>query len=696
MLKVLAVLAGGWIWGQLAQGEDHPVRASGLAEVTAVEPGGRFWVATELEMREGWHVYWINPGDSGLPPETKWEVPEGVEVGPVQWPYPHRFQVGPLVSLGYEGRVLLMQEVRVPPTAELGSELVLRGEVSWLVCKEVCLPGEAQIEVRVPIRAGGGEPDPALVDAFARTREGWPVPLPSGVVRARVEDRVLMLRVETRPGEGQPIFFPLAEGLVRLAEAQGFTGTDGGFELRVPLDRVEAAQGRVAGVLVNEKGFPGFGGRKALYFEADVGAGSGGMGEAGLGWGAAVLFAVVGGVLLNLMPCVFPILSLKVMGFLQHAREDPGLLRWHGLLFGAGVVGSFWILAGLLLVLRAGGEQLGWGFQLQSPGFVAFLAMLFFGIGLSLAGVFEVGTSLMRLGEATGSGRNRSVEALLSGALATVVATPCTAPLMGPALGAALAMPAWQAFLVFTGLGMGMAGPYVLLSFQPNLAALLPKPGAWMESLKQFMAFPMFGTVIWLGWVFGLQRGLGGVVDLLTGLLLLGLAGWIWGRWNTPARTSRVRLVALVLSGMFAGLAVIWAARAAGHESPQASNGIGADRWGIEWIPFSQETVDRLVEEGRIIYIDFTAAWCVTCQVNKRVVFGSEEVRRKFRELNVAAVRGDWTKKEPVITEALRRYGRAGVPLNVVYGPKKPGEATILPEFPLTPEEVLRALEGAR
>ncbi|MFQ3670343.1 MAG: thioredoxin family protein, partial [Verrucomicrobiia bacterium] len=327
----------------------------------------------------------------------------------------------------------------------------------------------------------------------------------------------------------------------------------------------------------------------------------------------------------------------------------------------------------------------------------AFLAGLFFLIGLCLAGVFEVGTGLMRLGNLGGGGGNRTVEALLSGALATVVATPCTAPLMGPALGAALAMPAWQAVLVFTALGVGMAGPYVGLSFQPRLARLLPRPGPWMESFKQFMAFPMFGTVIWLGWVLALQTGLDGLIDLLTGLLLLGVAAWIWGRWNTPVRSTRTRMVAVGLTLVLGILGGWWASKATGHE-PVSVGGGGAetDRWGIGWIPFSQETVDRLVAEGRTVYLDFTAAWCVTCQANKRVVFGSEAVRERFRELDVAAVRADWTRYDPEITEALRRFGRAGVPLNVVYTPRKPGQPMVLTEFPLTPEEVLEALDGGR
>ncbi|GAB4244701.1 MAG: thioredoxin family protein [Candidatus Methylacidiphilales bacterium] len=699
LFLVVLVLSKGLSWGWEAGA--HPARTKGLAEVTAVAPGGTFWVATELEMKPGWHVYWINPGDSGLPPSTDWEVPEGVKIGPVQWPYPHEFKVGPLISLGYEGRVLLMQEVQVPDGWPVGKDLVLKGKVSWLVCEDICLPGSGQIEVKIPVRPEGGERNPSVAEAFAETRAAWPVELEKGAVRTRVQGNELVVEAEVEPGPGEPKFYPLAEGFTRLAERQVFTRTGKGFQLQVPLDRVEVLEnGKVRGVLVNERGFPGFSNRRALAFESELQragqAGEGTQPGSALPIGLAIGFALLGGVMLNLMPCVFPILSLKVMGFVEHAAEDPAALRRQGLLFGVGVVISFWVLAGVLLLLRAGGEQLGWGFQLQSPGFVAFLAGLFFLIGLSLAGVFEVGTGLMRLGGVTSGSGNRTVEALLSGALATVVATPCTAPLMGPALGAALAMPTWQAVLVFTALGVGMAGPYVLLSFQPKLAGALPRPGPWMESFKQFMAFPMFGTVIWLGWVFALQTGVDGLIDLWVGLLLLGVAAWVWGRWNTPVRSAQTRRIAVGVALALALFGSWWAYQATGHEPAGGGKETETDPWGISWIPFSQETVDRLIAEGRTVYLDFTAAWCVTCQANKRVVFGSEEVRQRFRELNVAAVRADWTRYDPAITEALKSYGRAGVPLNVVYRPSNPGQPIILTEFPLTPGEVLSALGEGR
>jgi thiol:disulfide interchange protein DsbD len=398
-------------------------------------------------------------------------------------------------------------------------------------------------------------------------------------------------------------------------------------------------------------------------------------------------FAFIGGLILNLMPCVFPILSIKVMNFLQISGDNPKKAKLHGWVFGAGVLVSFLILAGLLLLLRAGGQELGWGFQLQSPPFIAFMTFLMFGLGLNLMGVFEIGNSLMNVaGSAeTGEGLKGS---FFSGVLATVLATPCTAPFMGTALGAAITMPAIAALLVFAVLGFGMAVPYIILSSFPALMKKLPKPGAWMETFKQFMAFPLFATAIWLAWVFGQQVGIDGLTNLLIGLLLMSMGIWILNRWkatqisNVSRIVSRAFVALLIAGGFF--ISASSTAQETGTSDSQT------DQYGIEWQAYSKSLLDQHLAEDRNVFLDFTAAWCITCKANERVVFSSEEVKEKFRDLNFVMVKADWTNRNPEITRALESFGRNGVPLYVIYH-KELEEPMILPEL-LTPGIVLDAL----
>ncbi len=395
------------------------------------------------------------------------------------------------------------------------------------------------------------------------------------------------------------------------------------------------------------------------------------------------------------MPCVFPVLSVKILGFAEEAGGEASAMRRHGLLFGAGVLGSMWILAGGLLALRAAGSQIGWGFQLQSPIFIALMTMLFFGIGLNLLGAFEVGTTLMGWGgrmqtAASGGG---DLSAFLTGVLATVVATPCTAPFMGAALGVALTLSTAGALLIFTALGVGMATPYVVLSMTPALLDRLPDPGAWMETLKQAFAFPMFATAIWLVWVFGRQTSNGGVAFLLAGLLLLGVAVWIVHRWSAPQFSRTTTLVTRGLAGaaLVGGIAiaVIGAGSSSAERATAAATG-EASGTEMTWRPYAPETIESLRAKGRPVFVDFTAAWCLTCQVNKRRVLTAESVQNAFDEKNVALVRADWTNRDPEITNALASHGRSGVPVYVLYGGNG-AEPELLPEV-LTEATVLDAL----
>ncbi|MEM9445802.1 MAG: thioredoxin family protein [Verrucomicrobiota bacterium] len=390
---------------------------------------------------------------------------------------------------------------------------------------------------------------------------------------------------------------------------------------------------------------------------------------------SAILFAFIGGLILNLMPCVFPVLSLKIFGFVSQSGHDPWKTRVHGLVFATGVLISFWVLAGALLTFRSAGAELGWGFQLQSPLFIALLGLLFFGLALNMAGVFEIGTSFIGL---AGKSQNLGghADSFLSGVLATLVATPCTAPFMGASLGFALTQPAYVSMLIFTSLGIGMATPYVILSFFPKLLSFLPKPGPWMESFKQGMSFLLFATVIWLIWVLNQQIGADGVLRFMVGLLGFAIAAWVYGRWTTPLRSKSVRGFAWVLSLILVALSLTTA-----WPSQEDS----------KWQDYTPSLVTSLRENNEPVFIDFTAAWCVTCQVNKKVALRTEEVEARFDELKVQRIKADWTNKNPEITKALESYNRSGVPLYVLYAPGR-DKPILLPEI-LTPQIVLDALD---
>jgi hypothetical protein len=511
-----------------------------VAERTAATPGEALTVGVFFALDEHWHVYWQNPGDSGEAPKIRWALPSGFGAGAIEWPAPTPIPVGPLLNYGYEGTVLLPVTLAVPASAPVGETAAIEATVSWLVCREDCIPGKTTFAVTLPI--GPGEVAPEWGARFAAARAARPKP--TAAVFARGND-VLTLRLpELAAPPGATVrFLPRAEALIPPTAAQPVARpASGGLTLAIDARRHRAGGDRPARRAGAARRRPAadLGGRR--------GAGRGGCGRCGGGsakpaqtdppaappeetsWAIAVLFALLGGMLLNLMPCVFPVLSLKILGFVEHADAAQSTVRRQGWLYTAGVVTSFVGLAGLLIVLRAGGEQLGWGFQLQAPGFVAALVVLLFLLALSLGGLFEVGLTLTSIG-----GRGEW-GAFGTGVLATVVATPCTAPFMGPALGFALARPPVEALAVFGALGVGMALPYLVLSYAPWLLRKLPRPGAWMETFKQLMAFPLFATVLWLLDVFLQQTGVAAAASLIAALLGLAFAAWLLGRLQRSGR----------------------------------------------------------------------------------------------------------------------------------------------------------------
>ena len=719
-----------------------------IAETRSIRPGEPFTVGLLLTLDPDWHSYWKNPGDSGEPTSITWRLPEGFAAGPIQWPVPERISFPPLVSYGYYDQVLLPIEITPPAGLAAGDTVRLAGRADWLVCIEDCFPAEAQLALALPVRDAAPEPDPDTAARFAEARARMPVVDPRWSAEARATEAWIGLRAE--PPDGFPAddvdglqFLAAESDVVDHAAEQRWGFEDGAFSVRLARSAFSTGvPDTLRGVLVlaaatedeSETRDDATGGRYAVELVAPVetasaegalvraeeiaaGAadGSAATPTSGaattLGLGLALLFAFLGGLILNLMPCVFPVLGLKVLGFAAHADEGRAGAARQGAAFAAGVLVSFWVLGALLLVLRAAGESVGWGFQLQSPIFVGAMALLFFLLALVLLGVLDVGVGLTRLGSvgtgklASGTrtdpedrklaseyrgGGTRTLGSFGSGVLATVVATPCTAPFMGAALGWALVRPPAETMLVFTALGAGMAAPYVVLSLAPGLVERLPRPGRWMETLKQALAFPLLATVVWLGWVFGLQTGIDGLTGLLAALLAVGLAAWIAGRWGGLAAAPGRRFLAwtaAVVVGIAAVFLLVRAARSAPDGPVRAGAPVDS---AAAWRPWSEAAEAEARADGGPLFLDFTAAWCLSCQVNERVVLNTAEVREAFARHGVTLMKADWTRRDPAITAALAALGRSSVPVYALY-PRGEGDPILLPSV-LTKEIVLDAL----
>ncbi len=699
MLVVLFFSQSTNLYAQL-QTESH-VQTELISEVTSVKPGQAFWVAVGMNMDEHWHTYWRNPGDSGLKTEIEWQLPEGFRAGPIRWPYPERIEEPPLTTFGYKDEIYLLTAITPPADFETGEEVTIRADVSWLECAEVCIPGESTMSITLPVEDRVPKADERYAALFADARSRLPLKDSEWRFSASLQEKKLQL--SARPPEWfegtleRLTFFPYENGIIDNTAKQNFEKKDNSYRLTVPLKSISDVQlDSIAGVLVTENGWRGPGSEKAVEIITPVSetlAATSTAKESRLNsiW-LAILFSFLGGIILNLMPCVLPVLSIKIMGFVNQANEGEHKSWQHGLVFMLGVLASFWVLAGILLILRAGGEQLGWGFQLQSPPFLIILSAFMFLFGLSLFGVFEIGTSLT-----TVEGKTRKTSgwmgSFVSGVTATIVATPCTAPFMGSALGFALTQPPWVSLMVFTFLGLGMAAPFVLLSSVPALLRFVPKPGRWMESLKQFMGFLLVGTVIWLLWVLGIQAGSNAIILVLFALVLTGIGAWIYGRWGHLAMPKRTRLIASLLAFILVIGSNGFALTAVDEYAVSPAQQTASRGSGIDWQPFSRDKVQELVNQGKPVFIDFTAAWCLSCQVNERVAFGSEKVQKKFEELNITALKADWTSRDERITKALAEFGRNSVPLYVLYNGRSDAEPQILPEI-ITPGIILEALES--
>jgi thiol:disulfide interchange protein DsbD len=719
LLAIFGVTAGANARAQIAvvgDGGPGPVTAQHLtAQLVALDPaiapGGAQQVGLLLMLDKGWHVYWTNPGDSGEPPRIAWTLPAGVTAGPMQFPIPQRLPLGPLMDFGYEGEVAFPVTIAAAPTLKPGP-LHLDAQVSWLVCNNVCIPGKAHLGLDLTVQSGA--PQSPLTGALGNALSLIPKPLPAGAkftVTGGAQQFVLTLtdgRRETNaefypdPADLTPDGTPSTDAIVYSANQHVEPQRDG---VRITVERspdLAALPATLHGVLklsdtvayeVIAPVVPG---------EVAPAGGSSATSATAIG---AIGLAFLGGILLNLMPCVFPVLFLKGLALVRTAGAGEGqkrahLLR-HGLVYALGILLSFWAIVAVLLVLRATGSHAGWGFQLQSPVFIALLASLIFLLALSLAGQFEIGLSLTSVGgslvDKPGEGKQGYTGSFFTGVLATVVATPCTAPLMGAAIGFALTQSAAVTFAVFTALALGLAAPYLLLSWQPAWVRVLPRPGAWMELLKQFTAVPLFATVIWLAWVYGqLHAGSGAdqMALLLCCFLLLAIAGWALGRW--PSKwASRIAALLLIALGLAIPLSQTRSAARAGaavQTRTGQTNAVAANGAELVWQPYSQQALDAARAAGHPVFLDFTAAWCLSCQFNERAVLRSEDVESSLRTHNFVLLKADWTNGDPVITQKLASVGRAGVPTYVLYPADAGSAPDVLPEL-LTKGLVLAAIE---
>ena len=660
-----------------------------VAETTAAVPGTRLTLGLLLEHDPHWHTYWSNPGDSGLPTTLEFTLPDGVVAEQIAWPHPERFELSGIVNFGYGGRRLLPISITLP-AGYAATSLPVRAAANWLVCEVECLPGKAEYALELPV-ASTADVDASWAGDFASARAD--LPRASAATFAIAPDAGAMvlaldgLEAGAVPAEWQ--WFPETPETVANGAQPKWQRVADGWQARWPKSEYfTALPAEVALVAVDGDGTawrfaaaPGAAG--AITALADATSLQDDAVEP-LGLLTALLFAFIGGLILNLMPCVFPVLSIKALGALGSA-EDRAALRRHGAWYAAGVVATFLLLAGALLALRAGGEQLGWGFQLQEPRFVAAIALLLFAMALSFSGVWAFGGRFAGAGQRLTEGHGARAS-FFTGALAVVVASPCTAPFMGTALGWALAQPAVAALAVFVALGLGLAAPMLLLGFVPALARALPRPGPWLEGFRQLLAFPLYLTVVWLLWVYGEQTSQLGMAWLLAALTALAFALWLFGRRSAMrslrarATTAMVSAAALVLAF---GLALSSAVPAA--TGAQAARADGAE-------PGSDQRLAELRAAGQPVLVNMTAAWCITCLANERVALSTDTVREALATGGVAYLKGDWTRHDEAITRYLQRYDRNGVPLYVLYPPDG-GAPRVLPQL-LTPDAVADAIRS--
>ena len=696
-----------------------------IAERDAVAPGRTVRLALDQTIIPNWHTYWLNPGDTGLPTRIEWTLPTGWTVGATRWPTPGKLMVGPIVNYGYQGSVRQLIELRAPADAAPGAPVTITGRATWLVCRDMCVPERATLVLTLGVANGGGAPVASAAAIFREAAAALPH-VGGAKVSFVVEGAVSRLDW-TKPAARTAYFFPEDKAVLGPAVEQTLSHDASGYHLTfatppslrgVPLKGILALDGHGVAIdltpsakaaatdasapnapspavspVADQAAQPSASIVSAAPAAAIAApsvkpatpaqeAPTAPRSAAGsVGLLQAALMALLGGAILNLMPCVFPVLSMKAFALASHGQAHA---RRHGLAYAAGVVLCFIGIAGILMALRAAGSQIGWGFQLQSPIVVAILAYVMLLLALSMSGVFMIGTSVMNVGSELAD-RGGLPGSFFTGVLATVVAAPCTAPFMGAAVGYALLQPWWVSLVVFAALGVGMALPFVLLTFFDPLLKRMPRPGMWMERLKQILAFPLYATAAWLVWVLTNQTGASGLATVLAGSVFIAFAAYLYGQhlsgaWGWIGKSLAVAAVAaaVVLPAVYLKAPAAHAAQAPGGET-------GA-------VAFSDANVSASLAAGKPVLVDFTATWCITCLANERVALSREPVQTAMRRKNVTFMKADWTNQDPAITVALQKFGRSGVPLYLLYSPNK-AQPQILPQL-LTERVVLDALNG--
>lgn len=651
------------------------VRAELLSDVATVKPGEPFWVGLRQTIRPKWHTYWKNPGESGLPTEITWTLPPGVKADPIVWPRPHVFDIGGVINYGFKDEAVLL--VRITPPADLAGPLKLEAAANWLVCEDICIPEEGRFELALPVGPAAAPAAPSTLAVFDEARRVVPTPSPwparygiatSGdptlVVEAKGLKADALRDIYFFPGEWGPI--------ASMARQKASVGAAG---ITIPLKRGESKTlpEQLTGTLVLTEKTADGDVHQAFDLSAKLDnaalAAASPLAAAGeqISLLEALAFALLGGVILNLMPCVFPVLAMKAAAFARLAGHARSEMRRDGLAYTAGVLVTFAAMAAIVLGVRASVGEVSWGFQFQSPVFSLLVAYLFFVVGLNLSGVFEVGGRFAGVGQGLVM-RGGATGAFFTGVLAVIVATPCTVPFMAAAVGFALTQPAPQTVAVLLAMGVGLALPYLLLALTPALQRLLPRPGPWMERFRQFLAFPMYASAVWMIWVLTQQTGADGVVYALGGMILIAFAIWLLKLGRGAAAATWVRrgvAAAAVLLAFAAALKLEDGPATAASATGGASGGVSFEGWER----FSRERMDQAVAEGKPVFVDFTAAWCITCLVNERVALDTSASRRAFEQAGVVKLKGDWTNRDPEITSSLRELGRAGVPLYLLWAP---------------------------
>jgi thiol:disulfide interchange protein DsbD len=674
-----------------------------VSDAAEIAPGQTFHLGVTFDLEPHWHIYWKNPGASGLAPDFEWDLPAGFEVGAIEWPAPEKIELEGLVSYGHENVTTYVVPVRAPADLEPGAEVPIRLDVSYLICKDLCLPGDASLALT--LKAGTSQRAGPAAAVFERARASQPSSgVPFTLAFSAKTDQRLTIEVT---GDALPeslYFYAAQEGLIDPNAAQAYAVVDGVGRLTLPLDHAIAdhAAAVLEGVLQSaeqswQAALPlGAQAAGVSRSTAATTAGEGASTSSGLeqslldlGIGGWLILAFVGGLILNVMPCVLPVLSLKVFSLLNHSGQSRSQALAHGIAYTLGVVASFVLLAAVLFSLRALGESVGWGFQLQNPGFVLVLGLIFFLFGLNLMGVFEIGSGLVGA-DAKVAGRKDLVGSFGVGVLAAVVGAPCVGPFVGGVSGLALQANTFTGLLIFGTLGLGMAAPFLFLAIFPKLVAYLPKPGPWMETFKQSMGFLLMAALVFLVYLLGQLAGLTAITIMLVVLLVAAVAAWVFGRWAAPVKSGRTRGVARIVTILLLLLSLIWGLRAV-DAAYDASAGAATSELAEGWDRWSPAAVEQALAENKPVFVDFTASWCLICQVNKKTALRTEATRALFAENGVVSLVADWTRRDPAITAELEKFGRSGVPLYLLYSPD--GEVSVLPQN-LTSGMVREAVEG--